>query len=155
MSVQTILKDDMKASMKSGDKATLQTVRQLLAAIQRKTQDEKDDAIKKGRVFEELNEDQMIQVLQTYKKQCEESLDAFQKRGDQDKVRELELEIAIITRYLPQQMGKEEIKKVIASTTLDMSNLNKGTLMKAIMPILKGKADNKTIGEAVDEWLKA
>lgn len=152
MSISTKLTEDMKAAMKAKDAATLQTIRLIMAAIQRKSQDIKDEAVKKGVAFEGLTEDQIIQVIQTFKKQSEETIDGFQKRGDVQKIAQLTEEIRVANTYLPAQLSKQEVRAIVDRLAAGLDN--KGAVMKAVMGELKGKADNKLISEVVDEFLK-
>lgn len=158
MLVRERLTQAMKEAMKAQDKATLSTVRLILAQIQRKEQDMKDDAIKKGKPVPAMSESDVIDVIGTFIKQTREEAEEFAKRSDTDKVQKLDNDIAVATSFLPKQLTKEEITRVVhvEAAKIEMVGqiLNKGNLMKVVMSILKGQADNKIIGEVVDEVLK-
>ena len=76
---------------------------------------------------------------------------------EEDKVAELQAEIAILESYLPKQMSAEEVaakvSELIAAAGLEPIVKNKGMIMKTVMAELKGKADGKVIGAAVDALL--
>ena len=78
-------------------------------------------------------------------------------QGREDKVAELQAEIAILESYLPKQMSAEEVaakvSELIAAAGLEPIVKNKGMIMKTVMAELKGKADGKVIGAAVDALL--
>ena len=72
---------------------------------------------------------------------------------------EKEAEMVIYAEFMPKQMSEEEIKEVIQKAVNmipDASNvkINKGMIMKNLMPMVKGKADGKLVAQLVDEFLK-
>ena len=79
-------------------------------------------------------------------------------QGREDKIAELQAEIAILESYLPKQMSAEEVAaavaELIAKAGLETTVKNKGMIMKTVMGELKGKADGIVIGAAVDALLK-
>ena len=78
--------------------------------------------------------------------------------GREDKIAELQAEIAILESYLPKQLSAEEVAEKVAALVeaagLELVVINKGMIMKTVMGELKGKADGKVIGAAVDALLK-
>ena len=67
-----------------------------------------------------------------------------------------ELELAIITEYLPEQMESKQIKDVVlqAMTQLNVAGVSdKGKLMGIVMPQLKGKAEGSLVNSVVDDLL--
>lgn len=143
------LTNEMKVAMKNKDSLKLSSIRLMLDRIQKK---EKDDQ-------KEMSDQDVIQVLQTFKKQIEESKIYFEGMDDvQHKIDNLNREIAVVDFFLPQQMNRKEVMEAVQQLLNKNSNVgivhNKGTLMKLVMSELKGKADNKTISNVVDEILK-
>lgn len=72
---------------------------------------------------------------------------------------EKEAEMVIYAEFMPKQMSEEEIKKAIQKAVNmipDATNvkINKGMIMKNLMPMVKGKADGKLVAQLVDEFLK-
>ena len=113
-----MIRDDIKAAtitaMKSGDKETTQTLRLAQAAIKNRdielrTSDKapEDDAL-------------VSEVLQKMIKQRRESADIYRKNGRDDRAQVEEAEIAVIERFLPQQLSDAEaetaIRSIIAET---------------------------------------
>lgn len=69
------------------------------------------------------------------------------------------LEMDIISSYLPRQMSYKEVKTVVENFLVQFSvnnpgPVNKGLVMREIMPKLKGKADGKMINQVVTELCK-
>lgn len=104
----------------------------------------------------DCTEQECLDVIAKELKQEREALDL--SKGRADKVAELEAEIAILESYLPKQMSAEEVAAVVtelvAQAGLETTVKNKGMIMKTVMGELKGKADGKVIGAAVDALLK-
>lgn len=141
MSIKTMLTADMKEAMRARDKFTLTTIRSMIDRIQKKEKE----------LLRDLTEEEAVTVIQSVKKQSEESLEGFKTRGDADKIEALEEEIKIIFAYLPKQLNKEEVRAIVDRLAAGLDN--KGAVMKAVMSELKGKTDNKLISEVVDEFL--
>jgi uncharacterized protein YqeY len=158
MSTKEQLIVDMKEAMKAGQKARLGTIRMLLASIQTKAQEKKDLALKKTQPIEELTEEEVISVVQTFKKQTEEEMEGFAQRGDSERVQTLDNARAVILDYLPKQMDREAIRRhlesLLRSARAADPDINKGGFMKLAMIDLKGKADNKVISQVVNEVLE-
>lgn len=95
-------------------------------------------------------------ILQKEIKMRRESISEFEKGGRQDLIKLAEAEITILQKYLPAQMGDEEIKalalqsikEVGASTPAEM-----GKVMKDLMPKLAGKAAADRISAIVKALL--
>ena len=63
---------------------------------------------------------------------------------------------SIIEKYLPEQMGEDEIKEIVQaaiSETGASSKADMGKVMGAIMPKVKGKADGKLVNQIVMQLL--
>ncbi|WP_090739389.1 GatB/YqeY domain-containing protein [Paenibacillus sp. Mc5Re-14] len=147
MTIKQRLTDEMKEAMRNKNKGTLATIRLLIDRIQKKEKD----------ALRDLTEEEAVQVLQTFKKQVREEADAFANAGKFSREAELVDSIFLVDRFLPQQMSKEEIdiqvQLVISEITSNGQVPNKGLVMKNLMPLVKGKADNKLVNEVVTETL--
>jgi len=67
--------------------------------------------------------------------------------------------IAVYKEFAPKDMGVEQIREVIAGVLAELgiqepSNQDKGKIMKALMPKVKGKADGKLVNETLSEMMK-
>lgn len=104
----------------------------------------------------DCTEQECLDVIAKELKQEREALEMSKDR--EDKVAELMAEIAVLESYLPKQMSQEEIAaavaEIVAKAGLETTIKNKGMIMKNVMAELKGKADGKVIGAAVDALLK-
>ncbi len=113
-----MIRDDIKTAtvtaMKSGDKETTGTLRLVSAAIKNR-----DIEVRTG--GGPANDDQLVtEVLQKMVKQRRESADIYRKNGREDRAATEEAEIAVIERFLPQQLGDAEaeakIREIVAET---------------------------------------
>lgn len=141
------INNDLKESMKSGDKIRLKTIRSIRALI---LEFEKSGANK------ELNDEEEIKLLSSAAKKRKESIEEYTKAGRQDLANEEEAELQIIMSYLPKQLTQDEIEaevKRIAGEVGASSKSDFPKLMPAAIKELKGKAEGKTVKAAVEKIL--
>ena len=148
MSLIEKIDEDIKKALKAGEKETLTALRGLKSDI-------KYRQIDKG---EDLTDDDVIAVLNSARKKRRDSIEQFEKGGRDDLVRHEKHGLALIESYLPEQMSEEKlteiIKKAIEQTGAD-SPAKIGLVMKAVMPVVKGQADGKTINKIALQLLGA
>jgi uncharacterized protein YqeY len=148
MSLESKVMEEMKTAMKAKDEAGLRTLRAIKAAI----------LIEKtsGGATEMTEADEM-KLLQKMAKQRRDSLEIFKAQNREDLAAKEEEELAILARFLPQQMSADDlraaIKEIIAQTGAT-SPADMGKVMGAANKQLAGKADGKAIAEFVKEMLK-
>ena len=83
---------------------------------------------------------------------------SFEKGGRNDLIEKEKAELEILKKYLPEEMGEEEIrnliKEAIAKTNAQgMKDI--GLVMKEISPKTKGRADGNLVAKIVKEELNA
>lgn len=143
------INNDMKEAMKSHDKETLSTIRLLKSAI---------DLQKINNKLSEITDDLVIEVASRQVKQHKESITEFRNAGRNDLADNLEREIKLISKYLPEQLFKEEIEKELDKIFEEVkpeSKKDMGKIMKEANIRLKGKADFKLVSEMVNSKLSA
>jgi uncharacterized protein YqeY len=99
-----------------------------------------------------LSDDDYAAVLAKEAKTRRESVDAFRAGGREDLAAKEEAEIAILTEFLPQQLGDEEIDALIAdgiAATGASSARDMGKVMGWLSPKTRGRADGKRVSELV------
>jgi hypothetical protein len=140
--------EELKTAMRAKDEAALRTLRAIKAAIIiEKTAEGANGEIS------EATEQKMLQKLA---KQRRDSLDIFEKQNREDLASKEREELAIIEKFLPQQLTADElhtelraiIAQVGAKTPADM-----GKVMGVASKQLAGRADGKAISEAVKQLL--
>jgi hypothetical protein len=105
----------------------------------------------------DLDDSDVAGVLAKEVKQHRESIAEFGKANRQDLIANEKAELVILLEYLPKQMSREEIVAVVRQAIEDVGAqglMDKGKVMSKVMPQLKGKADGRTVNEAVTEVLK-
>ena len=119
----------------------------------------KNMAIEKG-CKDNITEDIVIAAILKSKKICEEQIRVCPANRP-DLMEGFQLCMGYINEYAPNMMSREEIKDYLEQTLIEMTFVNaeispklKGTVMKNVVPELRGKADAKLIGEVLDELLK-
>ena len=146
MQLRERLNAGMKDAMKSRDALRLSAIRMLLSSV-------KNREIELRR---ELSETEITETIVTLCKQRRESIRLFKEAGRQDLVDKEEAELALLMDFLPQQLTREEIEslvdKVIAETAA-ASGKDMGKVMKALQPLVSGRADGKLVSEVVKEKL--
>lgn len=144
MSIKEQLMADMKTAMKAKEEGrlALNTIRMARAHIR---QAEIDDG------HADFNDDQVLAVLRKEVKQRKETLAEIAGSGREDLVKQTKAEIEVLEKYLPAEMSAEEVEKIVKETidALDPGQRNMGSVMKAVMAKLKGKADGKMINGIV------
>ena len=147
MSLESKVMEEMKTAMRAKDEAALRTLRAIKAAILiEKTSGSGTD----------ISEADETKMLQKMAKQRRDSLEIFTQQNRADLASKEEEELAIISRFLPQQMGAEELRtavqEIIAQTGAS-SPADMGKVMGVASKSLAGKADGKAISETVKALL--
>jgi uncharacterized protein len=147
MTLEERINQDLKEAMKAQDKVALRGIRAVKAAILLAKTETGDH---------DITPDREMKILQKLVKQRKESLDTYQKNNRDDLAQIEREEIEVIERYLPKQLGEEEltpiIKKIIEETGA-ASMKDMGKVMGAASKQLAGQADGKVISAVVKNLL--
>ena len=142
MSLKDRIQEDMKSSMRSGDKERLATIRMIMAAIKQREVDERIT----------LDDAQILSVLDKMGKQRRESIAQFQAGNRQDLAQKESAELKIIGAYLPAQLSDAELDALIAeaiSQTGASSVKDMGKVMNVIKSKAQGRADMAAVGARI------
>ena len=148
MSLQQELMVKMKEAMKSKDALALESLRAIKSEILL--------AQTKGGASSELAKEEEIKLLQKLVKQRKDSAIIYKEQGRNDLAEPELAQVEIIAQFLPEQMGEEELKKVIAIIMEKVgatSIKDMGKVMGMASKQLAGKADGKAISTAVKQLL--
>lgn len=143
MSLKGQILDDVKSTMKAGDKDRLKVLRLITAAIK---QVEVDERI-------ELDDDAtVLGILNKMVKQRRDSITQFEQGNRQDLADIEKSEIEIIGTYLPEQLSDEELDKLvddaIAATGAEGIR-DMGKVMGSVKAKAQGRADMAAVGAKV------
>jgi uncharacterized protein len=152
MSLKERIDQEMKESLKSGDKMRLNTIRSMRAAFL-----EKEVSIRVGGVGS-LSDEQEIEVLVSLAKKRRDAIEQFTAGNRLDLAENEAAELRVIEEFLPAAASDEEVETVIreiiarsgASSMKDM-----GKVMGEAMKALKGKADGTKVQNIVKSLLSA
>lgn len=140
------IKDDMKLAMKAKDKARLNVIRMMLAAIK---QIEVDERI-------ELDDVRTIVVLDKMLKQRRESIRQFNEAGRIDLADIEEAEVLVVQEFLPQALTEEEIQAMVVKAVSDSnaeSLKDMGKVMGVLKPQMLGRADMSQVSAIIKSKL--
>ena len=137
------LHDDMVAAMKARDKARKAVIATLISDVKKADID--------AGTREDIPEALVDQVILKSKKTAKEQLDTCPDERAELKA-EYQFAYDVICEYAPRMMSDDEICAFLNASFADvLATKNKGQIMKAVMPALKGKADGKAINAIVAE----
>mgnify|MGYP002340652617 FL=1 len=138
-----VLQKDMVAAMKAKDKVRKEAISSLVSAVKKVAIDEghRDD------IKPELVDQVILKELKTVKEQIDTC-----PASREDLLAEYQTRYDIFAEYAPQMMSAEEVEAYITEKFADVAaSKNKGQIMKAVMPELKGKADGSVINQVVQK----
>ncbi|WP_149277321.1 GatB/YqeY domain-containing protein [Pareuzebyella sediminis] len=148
MSLQQRVMEDMKTAMKSKDKVALESLRAIKSALLL-AQTEKGPATT-------LSEEDEIKLVQKLVKQRKDSAAIFKQQGREDLAGPELAQVAVIEKFLPEQLTEAEIEKVVVQT-IDATGASgmkdMGKVMGIVSKELAGQADGKTISVIVKRKL--
>ena len=148
MTLKEKIDQDMRMALKSGEKLKLSLTRLLKSDIGYKE-------IEKGK---ELSDEEVLEVLASSAKKHRDSIEQFRKGGREDLVKQEEDELKLILEYMPEQLGTEELGKLVEEAIAEAGaegEKDMGKVMKVLMPKVKGKADGKAVSLLVSSRLKS
>ena len=148
MLYETISKDMVNA-MKSKDKDSLNTLRLLKSAIDLYLVNNKLDR-------NNASDEVVIDVVSKQVKTHRESIEEFKKGNRQDLIDNLNREIELLSKYLPEQLSSEELENIVNEVFNEVkpaSVKDMGAIMKAITPLVKGKADMREVNALIKDKL--
>lgn len=134
--------------MLAKDTIKLSVVRNIVSAVT-------NELVATGKTPQEMLDDTgVLKVIKKLANQRKDSIDQFEKGGRPELAESEKAELAILEKYLPAQMSREEIKKVATAKKESLGVTDKakaGQLTGAIMKELAGKADGNDVKAVVDE----
>lgn len=146
MAIADEIKSDMEKALRAGDKERLSVLRLIISAINYAEIDKQ----------KKLDDSDVIEVLSKEAKKHKESIEAFEKGNRQDLVDKEKAELIVITKYMPEQMSRDEIIAIVQNVINETgvkSPAEKGKVMGKVIPLTKGRAEGKEVNDIVTELL--
>lgn len=142
------ISQDLVISLKAKDEIATSTLRLLLSDI-------KNAQIAKGK---ELSDEEIVDEIGKSAKKRKESIEAYKKGNREDLVEKEEAELKFLEKYLPKQLGEDEIRKIVDEVIAE-SGANGvadiGKVMGQVMGKLKRQADGGMVSNIVKNKLKS
>ena len=146
MSLVEQINEDVKAAMKSQDKDKLNVIRMVKSALQ----------MAKINLKHDLSDEEAIDVIDKQIKMRNDSIVEFEKAFRNDLVEQYKSEVEILKAYMPEQLTKEEVIKIIDEAFAEIkptSPKEMGLVMKNVTPKVKGRYDMKEISSMIKDRL--
>jgi uncharacterized protein YqeY len=141
------INNDFKDAMRAKDELTVGALRIL------KSEAKNAEIEKKS----ELTDEELLKVIAKKVKQHKDSIESFKSGNRQDLVDHEEKQMAVLMKYLPAQMGEDQVRemvKVVISETGASAN-DFGKVMKEVLVRAKGQTDGSIVSKIVKEELAA
>jgi uncharacterized protein YqeY len=149
MTLQQKIDSDLKEAMKAKEAERLSVLRMVKSAMM-------NAAIEKHGAGGQLTDSDAVVVLRKQVKQRQDSVAGFEKGGRPELAEKERREIAILSGYLPQPLTAEEVASIVQAAIAETGASSKaqmGQVMKIVNERAAGRADGKTLSEAVQKAL--
>ena len=131
MTLADTVKADLTDAMRAGDRSRVGALRLLLSELQK--------AAKDGSADEQA-------VLRRERKRRVDAAEQFRAAGRDELAAGEEAEAELISAYLPAELSDDELRALVEQAVADTgasSPKDMGSVMKAVMPAVGGRADGK------------
>ena len=145
--IRPLIEEAVKISMRASDKEKTSTLRMAVSELKKEEIDTR----------EEITDEVSIKILQRMIKQRKESMSQFNEAGRDELADKEASEIKILEEFLPDQLGEEEIKEIVANVINDSgasSPQDMGQVMGLLKSKFQGNADMGVVSKIVKEALK-
>ena len=147
MTISEQIRADLKEAMIAKDSVKMTTLRGLLSGFT-------NELVSLGRKPQDtLTDEETTAVIKRAVKQRKDAIEQFTNGGRSDLADSEKAELQILDVYLPAQMTREEIQKIVETKKAELGVTDKtgaGLLMSTCMKELKGKADGGDVKAVVD-----
>ena len=131
MSLKSKIEINYQNSLKSKDKSKISTYRLILSSIK-----DLEISNRSGSQKKETDDNEIKQLIKKMIKQRNESIAIYKQNNRDDLLAVEENEVAILTSYLPKQLGEQETIDICQKVVIDTNSLNIKDMGK-VMGILK------------------
>ncbi len=145
MKIKEQIREDLKKAMKAGEAEKRDTLRMLDSMI-------KNEEIAQGVREEGLGDDDVLILVKRAVKQRQDSIKQFMDGGREDLADKERSEVEIIKVYLPEQMGDEELEKIVKEVITEVgaeSKADMGKVMGSVIGRVGSLADGGRVKDMV------
>jgi len=142
MSLKSRIGEDMKAALRARESDRLSAIRLLVAAIRQREIDERT----------ELDDTGVIAVVNKLIRQRRDAIGQYVAAGRQDLADREQFEVDVLSAYMPQPLGADEISALVAQAVTETgaaSARDMGKVMNWLKPRLAGRADMTAVSAQV------
>ena len=147
------LGEELKLAMKAKDARRTSTLRLIIAALK-----DREIAARGDGGQGTIGDEDVLNMLATMVRQRGESIELYRQGGREDLVRQEEEEAAIISSFLPKQLGEAEIREASREVTAEVGASgikDMGRVMAALKERYAGRMDFAKASGVVKELLTA
>jgi uncharacterized protein YqeY len=148
MGLKAEVQEAAKQALKTRDQVALSTLRLLLSALHNE----------EIRLRRELTTEDVQRTITTLGKQRAEASELYRKGGREDLAEKEDAELAILRRFLPQQLSEAEVRELIQSCIVEAGARgiqDLGKVMKLVMPKVAGRSDGRRVNELAKGLLES
>jgi uncharacterized protein YqeY len=141
---------DIQQAMRDKNPTKLNVLRSLKTAIM-------NASLQKGNVNEPLSEVEVIGIIRKQLSQRQDSIAQFITAQRNDLIATEEAEVEVLKEFLPEELSELQLETYIVNTISELGATSKkdmGNVIKRVVHIVNGRADNKTISKIVGEKLQ-
>jgi hypothetical protein len=140
------LDSDMVAAAKARDSERLGAIRFVRSELNNRR-------IELGR---DLTEDDALDVVTRVAKKLREAVEQFEGAGREDIAAPERRKLEVVESYLPEKLSEDELRRVVTEAIDETgagSMKDLGSVMKIVMPRIKGRADGNDVRRMASELL--
>jgi uncharacterized protein len=137
------VQDELKTSLRAGDRTRTNALRLLLAALQKAAKDARSGA---------FSDEDAQAVLRRERKQRVEAAEAYRAAGHEDRALAEEADVPVIDEFLPAPLGEDELGRLVDAAIAETgagSMRDMGRVMALVRERSGGRADGKATSELV------
>lgn len=164
MTLKEKINQDFKDAFKAKEELKVSVLRMLSSSFKNKEMDKRAKLVKAGQLDEavlakesQLTDEEVLAAIGTEAKRRKDSIQQFKDGGRPELAAQEEKELAILAAYLPEQMGEDEVRRIVRESIKEAGATGAqdlGKVMKVLMPKVKGKADGNLVNKLVKEELE-
>jgi len=150
VSLKQQINDDLKAALLSGNRLGTEVLRGLKATIL-------DEEVARGKREEGLADEEIERLIAREIKKRKESAKVYVGAGRQELADKEDQEVEAMSGYLPKQVSKEDIAKVVDEVVLETSATGMsamGQVIGAVKSRLGNSADGALVAQIVKDKLQ-
>ena len=161
MGLRDKIQEDLKETLKERRDLETLVLRQLSASFLNKEKEKRFKLFKEKPEADlekegQLTEEEATEVVSFEAKKRKESISEFEKGERRDLAEKEKKELAILEKYLPEQISEEDLKKLVREAIEKIGASNQkdmGKIMAELMPKVKGRADGNLVSKTVKDLL--